>query len=399
MFFFCALFSQNQVLGKKATFHLNGKLITNTSEFELPKNTTYAPEPLENEDPAESLENNFVAESEKLPIDGPLSTNIKNFFYNLFGYAKTEDSQILDAGDVKIGFSTELINENESVNLLITEQGLPLKSSVFKFEEGRKDAYFVDYELIENNYSFRVGLGWGFEFGVDVTEIDMSTDHADKFIDEYHKSLGFSRGKRFTGQEGRNIIEFYRYNEETELIETFDHTDDLNGISKVLVSIAKDIYSEGDFYSALRIFYKNPMGDKDKLFSSGSSDIYTSLSFKKRRWFVDSLALNMWLGFLNAGKINDPTLSEIQFSSAYDVHTSVTYLPYSNFGYKFLISYYSNLYESDTNLLGEAMIVSGLGIVGRIFDTNRIELMITEDADVYAGAPDVLIGLKLESKF
>lgn len=149
-------------------------------------------------------------------------------------------------------------------------------------ERGRNGNHFLDLdmELLRLALHERLGIGNGFEVGIEVPFFRFDEGFLDDFLDGYHKTFGFPRG-------GRDVIPDNRfaYRFDGNGVTLFDLSSQNFGIGDVVVGVKHHFWGGGKSELALAWFsdFKIPTGDRGKGLGSGSPDISLGVALEQHR--------------------------------------------------------------------------------------------------------------------
>lgn len=292
---------------------------------------------------------------------------------------------------------------------------LPALGASKVLEKGRKEASLVfdlannyaddvsgsesitlDGETSRLNFAGRMGLGNGLEIGVELPWVFQRGGFLDGFIDDYHRTFGFSRGGRDKAPKDRLLFRYSRNGRDLLRIE-----DSSSGIGDVRLTAGFQLYRRDDERPrslALRMALKLPTGDSDELHGSGSTDAGLWVS-GSQGWRTGSGLWEVFAGGGILGMTEGDVLPDQQRNAVFfgSLGAGWNPLPWLVLKVQFdgQTPFYkdSDLKELDSN---SVQVITGGSL--RLSERSALEIGVSEDLTV-GTSPDVVFHFALSHAF
>jgi hypothetical protein len=307
------------------------------------------------------------------PLLQPFSTYNQFQFLQVFGFPALRHYQVLPEGARSADFTLDLTNHLDE-------------------HADSDESFIVDGEQTRVALVFRQGLGNHLEWALEVPLIWQSGGFLDGYIDDFHDTFGFDRGRRAVVEDDR-IRYFYRHGGVTKV----DIDDSEKGIGDIRVVLTRQLqgWPEGRGASISGLL-KLPTGDADKLTGSGGADVsawftYGTAPAGGSRW--------SWLGSLGALYASDGDLIRDQRrnGAAFGSYTlgwrwtDTVQLKGQIYGHTALFE------DTDLKPLGEFALLGVVGLAWRATPAVDLDFGIVEDLHEGASA-DVTLHLAVRRR-
>lgn len=206
---------------------------------------------------------------------GPFPTRSLNPLYQMFLVPRPERAVTLGQGQLRLsarGPFANLIERNSSTDTNFTID--------------------LDMEIFRPNFVLEYGLGWGWEFGVEIPFLHMEGGFLDQAIQDYHEFFGFPNGGREQVSNGRFS---YRVTQNGDVL--FAANQETFGLSDLIFHAKKEFIREREAVPAVSgtFYIKVPTGDRGDALGSGNADMAFNLAIEKNSRWVH--------GYLNTGYV------------------------------------------------------------------------------------------------
>lgn len=231
----------------------------------------------------------------------------------------------------------------------------------------------LDGETSLVSFDWSLGLGEGYEVGIEVPWVRHHTGYLDTLIDHYHDLSGLPEKDR--GKFPKDQLNFVWQNDGVTLVSL---QDEVSGIGDVRLYAGRRLHTAGDSRLSVRGELKLPTGDAADLTGSGAGDATLSLVHSRESALLDMpLTIQLGGGLLYLGK------GELvpQFQNR------VAVLGFSSFAVKLGTKWsvvgqmdaHSALYDIDHGVPGSWSIQGGVALRHGLGDRWMTEFVIYED--------------------
>lgn len=247
----------------------------------------------------------------------------------------------------------------------------------------------LDAETTYLMLALEYGLSYDWDMRFELPFVNHGKGFLDSSIDNYHQRFGFPEGNR--PAVGKDEINIRYKNAGKELINI---NNSVSGVGDVGFSFVRSVKSSYEDTLSYGIKFKLPTGDEKELTGSGTLDVAV--------WASGSNVINsraqqyMSLGLVRTGKdkgllasVRNSGYGFLNYGLAYQASPSVTL--------KAQVDAHSDIYETDTKLLGHSVTLSVGGTVA-LSPTTDLDLALTEDIAVES-APDVSFHMNVRKRF
>lgn len=252
-----------------------------------------------------------------------------------------------------------------------------------------QEKLLLDAETTHLMLALEYGLTYDWDMRFELPFVHHGKGFLDGPIDHYHGRLGFPEGPR--PAVGKDEINIRYQNAGKELINI---NKDVSGVGDVGLSFVRSVQSNYEDTLSYGIKFKLPTGDEKQLTGSGTLDVAA--------WASGANAINnrtqqyMSLGLVYTGKdkgllasVRERGYGFLNYGLAYQASPVVTL--------KAQVDAHSDIYKTDTKLLGHSVILS-LGGTVALSPTMDLDLALTEDIDVES-APDASFHMNVRKRF
>lgn len=300
---------------------------------------------------------------------GPLTTGTKNPMVSYFHPLRPDHVSINDKGKIDLFIHSDLSNMHE------VRQG----------DEWNQD---LDMEALNNDLDLRVGLGLGFEMGLQATFTSSWGGSFDDLIQDFHEALGLPNDNRDEYENNRHVFRF------------FQRGLDLDGESTMLPIFDADErrfehVRRGLYLRARTSVLEQPLVFKAAYYESSGTwgPVGNSSSISLEASFTRNLKKAAWHSHvawiqLDPSNMLEPVIKDRVFQL-------VQGLEASRWGWQFLgqIAYASDFYErTGLDTLDNPLVNLSLG-VGK--HTKRSQWQVSFSEDISAKGPAIDISLNV----
>lgn len=284
--------------------------------------------------------------------------------------------------------SAGILNEGRARYRLVNDL-----ASNYTFKNTTNENLLFDGETNRATFVYALGMGSGWEWGLQIPFVDHDGGSLDGFIEDWHDTFGLPQGGRNTAPHNR-LRYVYQRNGVTEFL--VDRR--VSGIGDVRLTAGKQwsTVAEGTRL-AIRASVSLPTGDSNELLGSGGVDAALwATADRTQSWFDFPGSLFGGGGLLLMGDGDVLADQQRRFAAFGSLGAGARVLPWMTL--KLQADAHTALYDDSTLKQINANAVQLLmGGELRLAKNTRLDLMVGEDITVHA-SPDVVfhIGLTVE---
>lgn len=245
----------------------------------------------------------------------------------------------------------------------------------------------LDGETRRTSLGWRLGLGDGWEVGLQVPLIEQSGGNLDSFIEGWHRFFSLPDGGR--PEAPRNQLRYlYQRDGQTPL----DFQRAGSGIGDVQLTVGWQLGMWGPAPVALLAAVNLPTGDADRLTGSGATSTDIALAVSAADWLGSGLNV-----FANAGGLwlaQGDVLPEYQRDQVWHLAAGLGWPVSDAVALKLQLDAHTALYRSDLRPLGADSLQLTMGGSARLSGHWLLDIGVGEDIRVDT-APDVTLQLAL----
>jgi len=246
----------------------------------------------------------------------------------------------------------------------------------------------LDGETSRLAFTYRYGVSDKLEIGIEAPYVWHRAGFLDSIIDSWHDFFGLPDGPR--GMRQQDQLEIFYADSQATLI---DANSDVSGIGDIRILAGWLLSGKNGSSTALRLSFKLPTGDSDKLLGSGGTDISVGLASDvsglwgktKLSGFYRANVTHLGKPDLLADRYND-FVGQLSFGLGYQAHRNVDLRLQSRIR--------SAVYDSEIDSLGAMAISLTFGAGFHLSDRYQLVLSVGEDVRPDS-APDVSFQIAL----
>lgn len=247
----------------------------------------------------------------------------------------------------------------------------------------------LDAETTLLMLALEYGLSYDWDMRFELPFIHHGEGFLDNPIDDYHGRFGFPEGARPAVGEDEINIRYAHLGKELININS-----PVSGVGDVGLSFVRSVQSNYEDTLSYGIKFKLPTGDEKDLTGSGTLDVAIWASGANALSERAQQYMSLGLVYMEQDKGLLASLREkgygfLNYGLAYKTSPTVTL--------KAQVDAHSDIYETDTKLLGHSVTLS-LGGTVALSPTTDLDLALTEDIDVES-APDVSFHINVRKRF
>jgi len=255
-------------------------------------------------------------------------------------------------------------------------------------EAGGGESLRLDGETSRLAFTYRYGVSDKLEIGIEAPYVWHQAGFLDSIIDGWHDFFGLPDGPR--GMREQDQLEIFYADSQATLI---DANSDVSGIGDIRILAGWLLTGKNGSSTALRLSFKLPTGDSNKLLGSGGADVSFGLAHDAADfWGKTKLSAFYRANVTRLGKpdrladrYND-FVGQLSFGLGYQVHRNVDLRLQSRIR--------SAVYDSEIANLGAASVSLTFGASFHLTDRYRLLLSVGEDVKPDS-APDVTFQIAL----